>query len=571
MRSFWLAVALLAHLTLAGTYAWRAPAWEGPDENDHAYYASFLAATGRQPTILQSSATTGRAPHEEASLGHHPPLYYAILGGLARALGSGDYTPFWSPNPAWPVTSDLKWQHGRDEQPPVSREIGMLRVLRCFSVLLGAVSITLTWALARVLFSTRLGIADAAVVGLACLPQWSWMHGVLDNGNLATALAAATLLVLARGARAGALGLGTGAALGLLLGVALLTKLTALFLLPMVAVAYAHAVIVARGGRGRLFASAAIAFGLAALLSGAWFWRNATLYGDPLALAPHAVAYASNRVPADLRSSYIVGDFVWRTLHSTFAGVGWSCRAAPRAAEYAAAVVALLALLGVAARARVLAREGGAPLGTSLVALGLTVAGLVQYNLTFFQPQGRYLFPAIGVVAILLGAGLAQLPLAKSIGRVAGFAVVVGALVLQHTWFLPMLTPEPVDEPRYASYHEGLHTPAAPAQRTLVATAPAPDARLDTPPTFRWLDPQGTPSDAYSLILTFPDGVAFATWETARVALTGGEWSMPASYWAALPHGQAVRWRVRRIADRARGEAARDQAESDERTLLRQP
>ena len=570
MRSFWLAVALLAHLTLAGTYAWRTPAWEGPDENDHAYYASFLAATGRQPTILQSAATTGRAPHEEGSLGHHPPLYYAILVGLTRAFGSGDYTPFWAPNPAWPGTSDLKWLHGRDEQPPVSREIGMLRVLRCFSVLLGAVSIILTWALARVLFATRLVIADAAVVALACLPQWSWMHGVLDNGNLATALAAATLLVLARGARAGTLDLGTGASLGLLLGVALLTKLTALFLLPLVAITYAHALIVARGGRGRLLVSAAIAFGLAALLSGAWFWRNAALYGDPLALAPHAVAFASNRVPADLRSNYIVGDFVWRTLHSTFAGIGWACRTAPRAVEYAGAVVAILALLGAATRARVLVREGGAPLGIAVVAFGLTITGLVQFNLTFFQPQGRYLFPAIGVAAILVGAGLAQLPLPRLIGHAAGFAAVVSALILQHAWFLPMLAPTPVDEPRYASYHEGLHTPVAPTGRTLVATEPAPDARLDAPPTFRWLDPQGTSSDAYSLILTFSDGVAFATWETAHAALSGGEWSMPAGYWAALPHGQAVRWRVRRIADRARGEAVRDQPESHERSLHRQ-
>ena len=68
MRSFWLAVALLAHLTLAGTYAWRTPAWEGPDENDHAYYASFLAATGRQPGM--PAGETGR---------RRRPLRWALL------------------------------------------------------------------------------------------------------------------------------------------------------------------------------------------------------------------------------------------------------------------------------------------------------------------------------------------------------------------------------------------------------------------------------------------------------------------------------------------------------------
>ena len=57
-----------------------------------------------------------------------------------------------------------------------SREIGMLRALRSFSVLLGAVSIILTWALARVLFTTRLVIADAAVVALGDLGRSARMQ-----------------------------------------------------------------------------------------------------------------------------------------------------------------------------------------------------------------------------------------------------------------------------------------------------------------------------------------------------------------------------------------------------------
>src|SRR5690606_5018447 len=123
-----------------------------PDENDHAYYASFLRATGRQPTILQSSASTGRPSWEEASLGHHPPLYYALLGTLTAVFGSGDYTPYWSPAPERIPGAALQWQHGHDEHAPVSEEIAVLRSLRLVSTLLGAASIVLTFALARVVF-----------------------------------------------------------------------------------------------------------------------------------------------------------------------------------------------------------------------------------------------------------------------------------------------------------------------------------------------------------------------------------------------------------------------------------
>lgn len=564
----WLWLALLVHLLLAGTYAWRAPAWEGPDENDHAYYASFLRATGQQPTILQSAARTGRPAHEEASLGHHPPLYYFALGSLSALIGTGDYTPCWAPNPDWGKASALKWQHGSDEVL-VSREIWMLRALRGMSVLLGAISLALTWALARVLLPAEPAIANAATILLSCLPQWSWMHGVLDNGNLATTLALATTLVLARGARARRLSLGTGIGLGLLLGTALLTKLTALYLLPVVGLAYVLGFVAWRDQRRAVLQSAALALLLAVGISGAWFWRNATLYGDPLALAPHAIAYASNRVPPDMRASYLLGDFIWHTLHSTFAGIGWSALRAPRSVVYVAAALVLLALLGLLARARAVAREGGLGLLLAVTALALTVAGLVQFNLAFFQPQGRYLFPGSGVAAILLAAGWHGLRLPRALHTIVAAVCVAGAFLLQHLWFLPDMTARTVADPLYASLHAGLHTAAPIARRTLIAEAPAPAAALDAAPTFRWRDPEARPDGAYSVILVFKSGLAFASFETGHLVLRTTEWTLPDAFWSALPIGEPIRWRVRRIANRAQQEAAGAQPETPEQTLVR--
>ncbi|MEZ5964603.1 MAG: glycosyltransferase family 39 protein [Planctomycetota bacterium] len=567
----WLGLALVVHALLAGTYAVRAPAWEGPDENDHAYYASFLQATGRQPTILKSSATTGRAPWEEGSLGHHPPLYYALLVAVAAITGHGDCTPYWSPPPDRVPGAALQWQHGHDERAPVSAEISVLRWQRLLSTALGAVSIALAFALARELFPSRPGTAAWAALSLACLPQWSWMHGVLDNGNLAAALAAATSYVLVRGVRRRRLHVGAGVLLGLLLGTALLTKLTALFLLPLVVLAFTGAAVAWPGGRGRTLLGFAVAMVLAAAISGAWFWRNAQLYGDPLALVPHAVAYASNRLPADMRTSYLGGDFVWRTLHTTFAAVGWSLRPAPPAAEVAALIALGLGAVGWLWRLRTLAREGGAALSLALVSLVLTAAGYVQFNLSFIQPQGRYLFPAAGVGAVLVAAGLSALPWPRRPlwPTLAGAIVIAGAFALQHVHFLPALRTGDAPHRCYASSHEGLHTVGAPDRRTLEALTPEPGAALEGAPTFRWHDPLGSAATVYSVHIWFPDGLVFATWETAQLELTGDAWTIPDGYWATLPRGRTLRWRVRRVADRARGEAAREQPESELRELVR--
>lgn len=573
MPKIWLGVALVAHLALAGTYACKAPAWEGPDENDHAYYASILRATGRQPTIMKSAASTGRPSWEEGSLGHHPPLYYWVLGSLTAVFGSGDYTPCWSPNPAPAGTSALQWQHGHDERAPVSAEIWVLRGLRVFSTLLGALSIVLTYALARVLFPTRPGVAGVASVLLACLPQWSWMHGVLDNGNLATTLATATVVVLAKAVRARRLGLGTGIGVGLLLGTALLTKLTALFLLPLVVAVFALAALSWRDRRRPALVGGLVACTLALAISGTWFVRNATLYGDPLALAPHAIAYASNRLPDDLRASYFGGDFVWRTLHSTFAGVGWSMRAAPTWVEGIGAAVVGLGLVGFAWRGRTLVREGGAPFAIAVAVLLLTVAGYVQFNLSFIQPQGRYLFPALGVVVIVVAAGLHSSVRPRTIvwPALAAAACIGGAVALQHLTFLPLLAPAAPPGPRYASFYEGMHTVGAPARRTIVPRAPDAGAVLADAPTFSWLDPDAPRGAAYSVHVWFPSGITFATWESAHLPIGAHEWAMPAGLWSALPRGETLHWRVRRVPDRARGEAMRDQPESALLPFVRQP
>jgi hypothetical protein len=38
----------------------------------------------------------------------------------------------------------------------------------------------------------------------------------------------------------------------------------------------------------------------------------------------------------------------------------------------------------------------------------LTFAGTIAYSLEFFQAQGRYLFPALGAIAIFAAAGLGE-------------------------------------------------------------------------------------------------------------------------------------------------------------------
>ena len=397
-------LALLSHFVFATAYLLRTPAFEGPDENAHCYYASYLEHTGSLPVIVNSCS-----PLLDGAAAHHPPLYYAVLIGLMKVLGTGDYTPCWSGNPEWATASPrghLHFVHGHDEAAPVSDEIVMLRILRGFSVLCGAATILLTHRLGLALFPRTPRIAEVAALALACLPQWSWMHGCLDNGNLAATLSVATLLVLVRGLQARRLGAGRGLAAGTIAGLALITKLTALFLLPLLLCTYAYGLLAWRQQRRATAASGSAALLALLAVSGWSFWRNIEIYGDPFMLEAIAGPLAQNMVPEGQRWSYLTGDFLTRTFGSAIAGFGWNLTRLPAAIEWCSLGLIVAALAGAAAHRRELWRQGGAALALTVLAVLIVIAGVAKLNASYVQPQGRYLFPAFGPFLVLVSAGL---------------------------------------------------------------------------------------------------------------------------------------------------------------------
>lgn len=586
-----LAWALAAHVALATASLLETPAFEGPDENDHCYYADHLARTGRLPLILGSAEALGRPRYEEVVTGHHPPLYYALLAATLGALADGDCSPAWRSNPGFPRdprTGRLHKVHGADEQPPVSSEIGVLRALRAWSVVFGALGLLVTYGLGRVLWPSRPTLAGAAALAQACVPQWAWLHGLVDNGNLAALLGDLGLFVVLAGWRAGRFTAARGRFFGLVAGAALLTKATSLFLPVAAAFVYGAAWRRWKDRRGELWRSAGWAVAVALLVAGWFYARNAILYGDPLGAGAHEAAFQGNRVPDADRWRYLWSEFPVRAFGTTIAGVGWTLERAPSWVEWLAFALLAAGAVGWLRRGRALLAESGAvaPL-TLLVAIGAVAAVLVRYNLTYYQPQGRYLLPAYGPVALLAAAGVAALagPIAGRLRPLAWTAPVAGvglsAWVLLgllgstfggHADWRSVLPPGQAELWRFhASMVRGLATEPPPARRRIELLAPADGATTSEPPTFTWRDPAGRPRDRYTVHLVLPSGHVFATFEFGWLDLPGPSWRIPDSAWRALPAGVPIRWKVRRLPDRSRGEEVVDVPESAFRRVVRAP
>ena len=171
--------------------------------------------------------------------------------------------------------------------------------------------------------------------------------------------------------------------------------------------------------------------GVGLLLGATWFARDALVYGptDWLGLARHSAVVAGQPHTWELYPNYFVAatDYFPIMFHSFWGQFGWM--GVPLDARVynillALSLFALIGLVPFLATAFPHAPRSNAAGTTAVVAVpyhrqtdGLLLAGTwllftfgatLAYSLDFFQAQGRYLFPALGAIAIFVAAGLGE-------------------------------------------------------------------------------------------------------------------------------------------------------------------
>lgn len=391
------------------------PAFFGPDELAHADIVYEQQATGTYPTSMsykvhdrlrQAQRLTVTALHRTADdpraatprrrldswpdarigwnqMTQHPPFGYVLPAVALRAVHA--------------VSDPATWAY--------DRYLFAARVLSALALLPVPLLIVAT--------ARRLGAswptATAAALLPFAIPQLTYIGGVVTNDTMLVLLGAAIACLVARvvtddRAR------GTAIALGVVVGLALLTKAFALMLLPAVALAYVPRV--RTRGAWELAVRRTGLFGGVAVVTGGWWWvRNVIVEG---AVQPQHVVFpppSAGFVPLPMASwlrhfaSLLTGRF-WGSFGYFADGV----RLAPATVTIASVVA--LALIGLAfVRAdRAMVHFGGVVLvlGGLVTASVLTGARRlhVDYGLDASGIQGRYLFVVVPGLAVLAAAGL---------------------------------------------------------------------------------------------------------------------------------------------------------------------
>jgi 4-amino-4-deoxy-L-arabinose transferase-like glycosyltransferase len=436
---------------LAALYSVVVPAFETPDEIWHFAFIQYVAMGQGLPVATPNTQALWRQQGVQA------PGYYLLAAGLTGWIDQSDFPALYARanphaaigRPDTPINRNYLVHH-RDEGPPFGPfpwrgSLLALHLARLLSVGLGTATL---WAAYRAV-TPLLGPAAAltGVTILAFIPQYVFISAAASNDNAVNALAALLLwqiVVLVAETPVERL---TPThlrrrflTLGVLLGLALLSKLSALGLVGLVGLAVLWAAW--RAHDGRIVLAAALWIGLpAALLGGWWYVRNWLLYGDLLAWNLWRANILLRVQEAD--TATILGEL--GSLERSFWGLfGWVNLPYPawvytllRGLAGLVALGWLLAAVTWLLRSRRVDRRAW---GAALLILWLLLLTVSWLRFMRIAPaaQGRYLFPAAPTLALLIALGLR----AWHIGTLG--PLVAGALVL-----LSAVTPFWIIAPAY--------------------------------------------------------------------------------------------------------------------------
>lgn len=356
--SFFTALYLLFGLLfLAFTVPYRAP-----DEGPHYTYANTLYTEHRIPAIWESLE------------GHQPPLYYLLLQPL-----------FW--------------------MTPDGTKFSRVYLLRIATLLMGAGLPAFVYLTSRRLFPLDRFVQIGATAVASLTPQLLFINGIINNDALTNLAGAASLFLIIRTVQKKQLSRCATIWNMVVIFVGVFSKLSlapiALFL---------FALTLWKGWRHWRWIGLALFPTLAGIVLLAL--HNIHLYHDATAFSYMKKAWYADQ-HRDMFSLQRIIRWSRTLFESYWARFGHANISLPPnyytlCKTLAGMSAAGLVLFGIRDYKKLNAAVRWPLAATPLVALTL-FAGTFVYSLTFFQPQGRYLFPAIGAYGILFILGMRTL------------------------------------------------------------------------------------------------------------------------------------------------------------------
>ncbi len=537
----------------AGSYSQNVPLWETPDEPDHFAYVQYIKDTGGPPI---QSFEEGK---NKVVTGHHPPLYYFLGALLTSPTDSRDFSKL-KPNKYFSFSNSdggINVFDNTNEQKTMQGAVSAAHAVRWLSIAFSAGTLICIYLAGLLVFGgpswagggRAPATAAAAFAGL--LPQFAFLSGAINNDNAVIFFCALSLYLCMRLAlfqRKPAWWEFAG--LGAVIGLGMLAKYNEIVFIPQVGVAVG--LLAWRLRSWKVFWQGALISGAACIaVSGWWFVRSQLLYGDPAGWSMWRSSFKS-AYSDDFKWTWAALDHFWSRWFDSWWGVfGWfNVRFEPEIYSrlgWASAFLAVCSvgliltmvigfswgkirkkpLAGLAADRRMWVM--GLFCGLTLTLVGISA---LNYAASFGDAgtQGRYLFPALPALALLVGGGLGWLigwlrfsGLKWLAGGVSYSGLAVGVVVLvllnQHALYNTILpaytTPEVVIKDLPTTAIRSTETKTFWPNMYLLAYEIEPQTKVTAKPgsfklTLYWQAQRRT-EDNFVLFVHLLDGTQFVT------------------------------------------------------------
>lgn len=503
----WLTLILTLFVLLGFAYAFVTPVFEASDELWHYPMVRHLADGNPLPVQVFDPVLAGPWKQEASQ----PPLYYYLGAALTFWIDTSDMETVRWENPHVDngiITADgnINLTIHDPARNPWQGTLLAVRLVRLFSVFLGAATVYLTYLIAREVAPDRPEIQLGAAAANAFLPMFLFISASVNNDNLAIPLASLAILLMIRVVHKRLSNRLSNRlpvywlhwiVIGVVIGLAVLTKEGTFGLFPIaLGTAFIsqwqctrdrfpppdnntknYKPLRQHGIRPYLFTlTRSLAVFLVMLLpvlliAGWWYWRNIQLYGDFLGWNAFIAVLGQRAHPASLAQLWSERRGFMMAYWGLFGGVnvpmaGWIYTVLN--------AVVLLSAAGFAGYIiRIVKYEGGKILPISqyphafiskflafveryfalivcLLFSTAVIAGLIQWATTTWSSQGRLLFTALSTLSVLWVVGLVgwlpRRPAARIATGLGGFLFVVAALA-PFLWIRPSYQPPQFSAP----------------------------------------------------------------------------------------------------------------------------
>ncbi len=426
------------YLLLGTVYAVTTPIFEASDELWHYPLVRHLALGN--PLPVQDPEQVGPWKQEASQ----QPLYYYVAAALTFWIDTSDMETVRWLNPHVDngvITTDgntnLVIHRPGEESFPWHGTVLAVRLVRLLSVFMGAGTVYFTWRIARIIVPKRPELALGAAAMNAFTPMFLFISGAVNNDNLAMLLSSAALFLILRTLPEEPKPVDS-LTLGITVGLAALTKTSAMGLLPLSILSLVVAAWLRHSPSGRerlifLVRHTVLIVIPVLAIAGWWYYRNYLLYGDWLGWNAFIKVLGQRAHPASLRQLWGERWGFSLSYWGLFGGVNipmplWIYRVLN--------AVAVLGLVGtvlyLVQRLRSVhytnrqewlhqAVRQTWPLAVLLLWTGAIVVGLVRWATITWSSQGRLIFPAISAISIVVVTGLfGWLPTREPSERVSG-------------------------------------------------------------------------------------------------------------------------------------------------------